>query len=166
MVKYFKVSVGDSVYNLTKYNRREITDTTNIKAGMWAKYFLQTWCIKQRDENVSGKLKKIMRSTRTSWLTVDIGAPSITPIGDSFLYNETNGENSGDGNNFDSFDGIDNIQNIEVFFIITDFQTQLVFSGQRVDIAFDYYHQTVNDLQNFYLIKILPTVLPRHNGLF
>ena len=42
---YLKVSVGNDTYNLTKYNKINITDTTTIKFPNEGKYLLQKWNI-------------------------------------------------------------------------------------------------------------------------
>ena len=42
---YLKVSVGNDIYNLTKYNKIQLTDTTIIKAGNNGGYLLPYWRI-------------------------------------------------------------------------------------------------------------------------
>ena len=41
--KYLKVSVGNDVYNLIKFNKIQITDTTFIKYPNTGGYLLQNW---------------------------------------------------------------------------------------------------------------------------
>ena len=43
---YLKVSLGNSVYNLTKNNKIQFTDTTEIKFPKIVSDFLQKWNIK------------------------------------------------------------------------------------------------------------------------
>ena len=42
---YFKVSVGNDRYNLTKNGKKQITDTTIIKYPNTGGYLLQNWII-------------------------------------------------------------------------------------------------------------------------
>ena len=43
---YLKVSVGNDMYNLTKYHKIQITDTTIIKYPNSGGYLLQQWNIR------------------------------------------------------------------------------------------------------------------------
>ena len=62
---YLKVSVGNDTYNLTNYDKVQITDTTSIKYPNIGGYLLQQWNIK------------------------------LPPISDSFMYRETSSNNHG-----------------------------------------------------------------------
>ena len=53
--KYLKVSVGNDTYNLTKYDKIQITDTTVIKAPNSGGYLLQNWKLECNDRNGAGK---------------------------------------------------------------------------------------------------------------
>ena len=81
---YLKVSVGNDTYNLTKYNKIQITDFTVIKNPNSGGYFLQNWVIKCNDKNNAGKKQSLVRSTKTNLSTGDNGAMTLPPIGDSF----------------------------------------------------------------------------------
>ena len=48
---YLKVSVGDNTYNLTKYNKIQLTDTTVMKTGNGGGYLLPLWRIFCNDKN-------------------------------------------------------------------------------------------------------------------
>ena len=50
-----KKSVGNDVYNLTKYDKIQITDTTIIKLGKSGGYLLQNWNIKCNDKIIKEK---------------------------------------------------------------------------------------------------------------
>ena len=63
---YLKVSVGNDVFILTKYDRIQITDTTIIKYPNTGGYLLQQWFTKCNDRNGSGKIQILIRSTKTS----------------------------------------------------------------------------------------------------
>ena len=54
---YLKVSAGNDVYNLTKYNKIQLTDTTVIKTGNTGGYLLPSWRIFCNDKNNNGKKK-------------------------------------------------------------------------------------------------------------
>ena len=51
---YLKVSVGNDTYNLTKFNKIQITHTTNIQFPNVGRYLLQNWFIKCNDKNNNG----------------------------------------------------------------------------------------------------------------
>ena len=61
---YLKVSLGNDTYNLTRYDKIQITDTTIIKSPNTRGYLLQQWNIKCNDKNNSGKLHIFIKSTR------------------------------------------------------------------------------------------------------
>ena len=86
---YLKVSVGNDIYNLTKYDKIQLTDTTINKAPNSGGYLLQNWNIECNDKNNNGKVNNFIRSTKSSSPTADSGASSLRPIGDSFMYFET-----------------------------------------------------------------------------
>ena len=59
---YLKVSVGNDTYNLTKYNKIQITDTTVMKAGYTGGYLQPYWKILCNDKNNSGKLLNFIKN--------------------------------------------------------------------------------------------------------
>ena len=94
---YLKVSAGNKIYNLTKYDKIQITDTTVIKSPNSGGYLLQNWKRECKDKNASGKIQKFIRSTKTNSPTGDSGATSLPPIySDSFMYIETSSNKNGD----------------------------------------------------------------------
>ena len=106
---YLKVSVGNDTYNLTKYDKIQITDTTIIKYPNNGGYLLQNWIIRCNDKNNNGKIQNFLRSTKTNSPTASSGATVLPPIGDSFMFIETSSNNYGD-NAFVSFERTDIIQ--------------------------------------------------------
>ena len=112
---YHRVSVGNDTYNLTKYNKIQITDTTIIKSPNFGGYLLQNWNIKCNDKNNNGKIQNFIRSTKTDSPTADSGSTSLPPIGDSFMYIETSSNNHGN-NVFVSFERTDIIQITNITF--------------------------------------------------
>ena len=95
---YLKVSVGNDTYNLTKYDKLQITDTTEIKYPNTGGYLLQNWNIKCKGKNNNGKIQNFIKSTKTNSPTRSSGATSLSPIGNAFMYIETSGNNSGNEN--------------------------------------------------------------------
>ena len=80
---YLKVSVGNDTYNLLKYDKIQITDTTIIKYPNTGGYLLQNWLIKRNDKNNAGEIQNFIRSTKTSSPTGHSGATSLPKIGNS-----------------------------------------------------------------------------------
>ena len=80
---------------MTKYDKIQIIDTTEIKFPNEGKYLLQKWIIIYSDINGKGKLNIIIKSTRTSSPTSHSGASSLPPIGTSFMYIETSSRGHG-----------------------------------------------------------------------
>ena len=112
---YLKVSVGNDTYNLTKYDEKQITDTTLIKYPNTNGYLLQNWVIKSNDINNNGKIQIFKRSTKTNTPTPDTGSTILPPIGNSFMYIETSSNNHG-ANVFCSFKRTDIIQTTNITF--------------------------------------------------
>ena len=90
---YLKVSVGNDIYNLTKFDEIQITDTTIIKAPNNGDYLLQNWVISCNDKNNNGKISNFIKSTKSNSPTGNSGATSLIPIEDSFMYIETSSNN-------------------------------------------------------------------------
>ena len=106
---YLKVSVGNDTYNLTKYDKIQIRDTTFIKCPNTGGYLLQNWILKFNDRNINGKIQNFIKSTKTNSPTGYSVAMSLAPIGNSFLYIEMSSNNHGD-NVLVSFEQTDIIQ--------------------------------------------------------
>ena len=92
---YLKVSLGNDTYNLTKYDKIQITDTTEIKYPNIGSDLLQKWNIKCNNKNNISKVGDFIKSTKTNSLTGDSGATSLPPIGTAFMYIETSSNNHG-----------------------------------------------------------------------
>ena len=93
---YPKVSVGNDTYNLTKYNKISITDKTEIKFPNSGDALIQKWKIYCNNKNNQSRINDFVKSTRTNSPTSYSGATTLPPIGDSFMYIETNSNNHGD----------------------------------------------------------------------
>ena len=96
LTNYLKVSVGNDIYHLTKYNKYYLTDITKMIAPNSGLYLMPRWIIECRDKNANGKINNFIRSTKTNSPTGDSGAESLPPIGNSFMYIETSSNNNGD----------------------------------------------------------------------
>ena len=119
---YLKVSVGNDTYNLTKYDKIQLTDITVIKYPNNDGYLLQNWVIKCNDKNINGKIQNFIRSTKTNSPTGDSGANSLPPIGDSFMYIETSLNNNGN-KVFVSFERTNIIQITNISFYYNRFSS-------------------------------------------
>ena len=117
---YLKESVGNDTYNLTKYNRIQLTDTTVLKAGNNGGYLLPYWRIVCNDKNNSGKITNFVKSTKTNSLTSESGATTLPPIGSAFMYIETSSNNHGDSA-FCSFERTDIMQITNITFYYNRF---------------------------------------------
>ena len=93
--KYLKISVGNDTYNLTKYNKIQLTDVTVMKAGNTGGYLLPYWKIICNDKNDSGKMGNFIKSTKMNSPTGSSGATTLPPIGSAFMYIETSSNNNG-----------------------------------------------------------------------
>ena len=104
---YLKVSVGNHTCNLTKYDKIQLIDITEIKFPNWGGYPQQNWVIICNDFNKNGKIQNFIRSTKTSSGTAHSGAGALPPIGNSFMYIETSSANHGYGRIFVSLERSD-----------------------------------------------------------
>ena len=96
LTNYLKISVGNDIYHLTKYNKYYLTDITKMIAPNTGLYLMPRWIIECRDRNANGKINNFIRSTKTNSPTGNSGAESLSPIGNSFMYIETSSNNNGD----------------------------------------------------------------------
>ena len=118
---YLKVSIGNDIYNLTKYDKILLTDTTIIKYPNSGGFLLQNWNIKCNDKNNNGKIQNFIRSTKTNSPTNDSGATNIPPIGDIFMYIESTSNNHGSHNVFVRWERTDIIQITNITFYYNRF---------------------------------------------
>ena len=117
---YLKVSVGNDIYNLTKYDKIQITDITTMQAGNTGGYLPPYWKIICNDKNNNGKRQNFIKSTKTNSPTGDSGASSLPPIDSASMYIETSSGNHGN-NVFCSFEGTDIIQITNITFYYNRF---------------------------------------------
>ena len=62
---YLKVSMGNDIYNLIKYDKIQLTDITTMKAGNTGGYLLPYWKIICNDKDNNGKIQNFIESTKT-----------------------------------------------------------------------------------------------------
>ena len=118
---YLKVSVGNDIYNLTKYDKIQIIDTTEIKYPNIGSDLLQKWNIKCNNINNISKVGDFIKSTKTISPTSFSGATSLSPIGNSFMYIETSSNNHGHERVFVSLERTDIIQISNITFYYNRF---------------------------------------------
>ena len=117
---YLKVSVGNNTYNLTKYDKIQITDTTEMRYTNIGSDLLQKWNIKCNNKNNISKVGDFIKSTKTNSPTSHSGATSLPPIGNSFMYRETSSNNHSN-NVFVSWERTDIIQISNITFYYNRF---------------------------------------------
>ena len=61
-----------------------------MKTGNTGGHLLPYWKIVCKDKNNNGKIQNFIKSTKTNSPTGDSGATSPPPIGNAFMYIETN----------------------------------------------------------------------------
>ena len=117
---YLKVSVVDTMYNLTKYDKIQIIDTTEIRYPNIGGDLLQKRTIKCNKRNNQSILSDFIKSTKTSSPTNDSGATVLPPIGNSYMYIETSSNNNGN-NTFVTWERTDIIQITNISFYYNRF---------------------------------------------
>ena len=118
---YLKVSVGNNTYNLTKYDKIQLTDTTLIRVGNNGSDVLPYWKVVCNNKSNNGKISNFIKTTRTNSPTGDSGATTLPPIGTGFMYIETSGNNSNSDNIFVSWERTDIIQITNITFYYNRF---------------------------------------------
>ena len=118
---YLKVSVGNDTYNLTKYNKIQILDTTEIKYPNIGSDLLQKWNIKCNNKINQSRKSDFIKSTKSHSPTGHSGATSLPPIGNAFMYIETSSNNHGHEKVFVSWERTDIIQISNITFYYNRF---------------------------------------------
>ena len=103
---------------MTKYDKTQITDTTDNKFPNIGSDLLQKWNIKCNNNNIGSKVGIFMKSSISHGPASHSGATSLHPIVNSFKYIETSSNNQGHERVFVSFERTDIIQisNITFFY--------------------------------------------------
>ena len=116
------MSVENDIYNLTKYDKIQLTDITTKNSANTGAYLLPYWRIICNDKNNNGKITNFIKSTKTNSPTGDSGTTSLPTIGSSFMYKETSTSNHG-SIVFCSFERTDIIQLTNITFYHNRFST-------------------------------------------
>ena len=93
---------------------------TEIKPSISGSDILPKRKITNTIENIEGKIGKVVKSTETSSPTGSLGAESLPPIENSFMYIETSSNNQG-ANVFCSYERTDIIQITTISFYYNRF---------------------------------------------
>ena len=120
---YLKVLVGNDTYNLTNYNKIQLTDTTILISPNTGRFLLQNWNIKCNDKKKNGKIQNFTKSTKTNTPTPDSEATILPPIGIGFMFIEMCSNNSGNDDVFVSWERTDIIQITNITFYYNRFST-------------------------------------------
>ena len=118
---YLEISSGNDTYNLSKYDKIQLTDVTMIRVGNMGQDALPKWKILGNKKSGYFKAINFIKSTKSSSPTGQSGATSLPPIGTAFMYIETSGNNSNSDNIFVSWERTDIIQITNVTFYYNRF---------------------------------------------
>ena len=118
---YLNVFVGNDIYHLTKYNKIQIVDMSEIKFLNIGSDLFQKWNFKGNNKNSDSKVGNFKKSTKSYSSTSYSGATSIPPIGNSFVYIETSSNNHGHERVFVSWERSDIIQSSKIPFYYNSF---------------------------------------------
>ena len=92
---YLRVSVGNDTYNLTEYDKIQITDVTEIRYPNIGYDLLPRWRVKTLYRTNGTKAGNVLKFTITSSPTSESGATNLPPIGSAFMYVELISNNHG-----------------------------------------------------------------------
>ena len=116
-----KLSAGNKFYNLTKYDKIQTIDKTEVSFPNIGSDLLQKWNIECDIKNNQSRITDFIKSTKTTSPTGEAGATTLPPIGNSFMDKETSSSNSGNENVFVSCKRTDSIQSSNITFYFNIF---------------------------------------------
>ena len=163
---YLKVSVGNDTYDLTKYNKIQITDTSVIRVGNIGSVVLPYWICICNNKNNKRKITKFIRTTRTKSPTTNTGVTTLPPIGSAFMYIETSGDNHGQNRVFVSWERTDIIQITKLTLYYERFSILTNDSLKKLWVILEYrffLKMILGQLDVIYL-KIIDIVIHQLNG--
>ena len=139
---YLKVSVGDDTYNLTKYNKIQMIDVTEIRYLNTGSNLLQKWKIQCSNKYDHSRVGDFLKSTKTNSPTGHSGATTLPPIGWCFMFIEVSTNNHGNNKCIVSFERRDIIQisNITFYYNRHSFMTDESKKGMgrfRIQLLLD-----------------------------
>ena len=119
-----KVSVGNDVYNLNKYDKKQLIDVTEFKSSPdIGSDLLPKSRIENLQINNGAKVGNFLNSTVTSSQTGLSGAESIPPIGSAFMYIGTGSNNLCHEKVFNIWERTDFIQSTSIRFHFEKFSS-------------------------------------------
>ena len=118
---YLKVSVGNDTYNLSKYDKIQLIEVTEIRYPNIGITLLPKWKIENLNKINGAKLGNFLRSTITNSPTSQSGATALPPIGNAFMYVATSSHNHGNEKVFVSWERTDIIQITNITFYYNRF---------------------------------------------
>ena len=130
---YLKVSIGNNVYNLTKYDKIQLVDITEIKYPNKGYTLLPRCRIKNNNKVNGSKIGNFMKSTKTS----SPRATNLSPIGNAFMYIETSSNNNRE-NVILSFERTDIVQSSNITFYYNIFSSSDTNSRAMVGLEFNF----------------------------
>ena len=113
---YLKVSVGNDTYILTKYDKIQLIDVTEIRYPNIGITLLPKRKIKNLNKINGAKLGNFLKSTKANSPTTHGRATVLSPIGTSFMFIETSSNNHGYNKVFVSWERTDIIQITNIAF--------------------------------------------------
>ena len=113
---YLKVSVGNDIYNLTNYDKIQLTDVTEIRNPNTGYDLLPKGRIKKLHKNNGSEAGNFLKSTVTISPSSNSGATVLRPIGTAFMYIETSSNNHGHDRVFVSWERTHIIQITNITF--------------------------------------------------
>ena len=139
---YLKVSVGTDTYNLTKYNKIQLIDVTEIRYLNTGANLLQKWKIKCANKYGTCRVGDFLKSTKTHSPTGHSGATVLPPIGWAFMFTEVSTNNHGKNKCLVSWERTDIIQitNITFYYNRHSFMTDPAKKGMgrfRIQLLLD-----------------------------
>ena len=142
---YLTVFDGNTEYNLTRYDRKQILDTNIFGTGNAGSFFLHFWIIECNDRKIAGKKSSSLRPTKTNSPSGNTGATISPAIGDCSMYIEAS--NFFGTNAFLSLERIDSIQISNITFYYNRYSkptNNLISKGQ---LQINYFHLMDNGIQ-------------------
>ena len=130
---YLKLSAGNKFYNLTKYDRIQTIDKTEVSFPNIGSDLLQKWNIECDIKNNQSRITDFIKSTKTTSPTGEAGATTLPPIVNSFMDKETSSSNSGNENVFVSCERTDSIQSSNITFYFNIFSILTNESKKSMD---------------------------------
>ena len=120
---YLKVSIGNDTYNLTKYDKINLTDITEMRNPNTGQSLLQKWVLKCLSKNYNAKINTFLKSTTSTSPTLESGAASLPPIGWSFMYVESSSNHDGANHAMVSWERTETIHISKIKFFHNRFST-------------------------------------------